>query len=151
VIGHDPNDLMLKVLGTLSESQARWCVAREALARGWGGLKAMYELTGISRPTILKGIQELKQQEELPRERVRQLGWGRRRLEESDPGLQAVLERIMEENTDGDAMSLLRWTNKSTVRIAEELTRRGHSVSDETVRRNRCAPLRAESMPALCR
>jgi hypothetical protein len=126
---------MLKVLGALSESQARWYVAREALARGRGGLKAMYELTGMSRPTILKGIRELQQQKELPRERVRQLGGGRKRLEESDPGLQAGLERIMEENTAGDPMSLLRWTNKSTVRIAEELTRLGHSVSDETVRR----------------
>jgi hypothetical protein len=32
-------------------------------------------------------------------------------------------------------VSLLRWTNKSTARIAEELTRQGHSASDETVRR----------------
>ena len=126
---------MLKVLGALNESQARWYVAREALARGRGGLKAMLELTGMSRPTILKGIRELEQRKELPRERVRQLGGGRKRLEESDPGLQAALERIMEENTAGDPMSLLRWTNKSTVRIAEELTRLGHSVSDETVRR----------------
>jgi hypothetical protein len=135
VIQQAPDDLMLKVLGALNESQARWYVAREALARGRGGLKAMFELTGMSRPTILKGIRELEQRKELPRERVRQLGGGRKRLEESDPGLQAALERIMEENTAGDPMSLLRWTNKSTVRIAEELTRLGHSVSDETVRR----------------
>jgi hypothetical protein len=135
VIRQNLEDLTLKVLGALNESQARWYVAREALARGRGGLKAMYELTGMSRPTILKGIRELRQQKELPRERVRQLGAGRKRLEESDPGLQAALERIMEENTAGDPMSLLRWTNKSTIRLAEELTRLGHSVSDETVRR----------------
>jgi hypothetical protein len=135
VIQRVPDDLMWKVLGALNESQARWYVAREALARGRGGLKAMLELTGLSRPTILKGIRELEQPKELPRERVRQLGGGRKRLEESDPGLQAALNRIMEENTAGDPMSLLRWTNKSTVRIAEELTRLGHSVSDETVRR----------------
>jgi len=126
---------MLKVLDALNESQARWYVAREVLARGRGGLKAMYELTGMSRPTILKGIRELRGQKGLPRERVRQPGGGRKRLEESDPGLQTALERIMEENTAGDPMSWLRWTNKSTVRIAEELTRLGHSVSDETVRR----------------
>jgi hypothetical protein len=135
VIRQNLEDLTLKVLRALNESQARWYVAREALARGRGGLKAMYELTGMSRPTILKGIRELRQQKELPRERVRQLGAGRKRLEESDPGLQAALERIMEENTAGDPMSLLRWTNKSTIRLAEELTRLGHSVSDETVRR----------------
>src|SRR5260370_14069865 len=126
---------MLKVLGALNRSQARWYGAGEALARGRGGLKAMFELTGMSRPTILKGIRELEQRKELPRERVRQLGGGRKRLEESDPGVQAALERIMEETTAGDPMSLLRWTNKSTVRIAEELTRLGHSISDETVRR----------------
>jgi Rhodopirellula transposase DDE domain len=130
-----PNELMLKVLGALNESQARWYVAREALARGRGGLKAMFELTGMSRPTILKGMRELAQRKELPRERVRQQGGGRKRLEESDPGLQSALERIMEENTAGDPMSLLRWTNKSTVRIAAELSRLGHSVSGETVRR----------------
>ena len=135
MIKQNPDDLMLKVLGALSESQARWYVARETLALGRGGLKAMNELTGMSRPTILKGIRELQQHKELPSERIRQPGGGRKRLEESDQGLQAALEQIMEENTAGDPMSLLRWTNKSTVRIADELTRLGHSVSDETVRR----------------
>ena len=135
MIKQNPDDLMLKVLGALSESQARWYVARETLALGRGGLKAMNELTGMSRPTILKGIRELQQHRELPSERIRQPGGGRKRLEESDQGLEAALEQIMEENTAGDPMSLLRWTNKSTVRIADELTRLGHSVSDETVRR----------------
>ena len=135
MIKQNPDDLMLKVLGTLSESQARWYVARETLALGRGGLKAMNELTGMSRPTILKGIRELQQHKELPSERIRQPGGGRKRLEESDQGLEAALERIMEENTAGDPMSLLRWTNKSTVRISDELTRLGHPVSDETVRR----------------
>jgi hypothetical protein len=45
-----------------------------------------------------------------------------------------ALERIMEENTAGDPMSHLRWTNKSTTAIAGELTRQGHPVSHETVR-----------------
>jgi hypothetical protein len=135
VIKQNPDDLMLKVLGALSESQARWYVARETLALGRGGLKLMNELTGMSRPTILKGIRELQQHKELPSERIRQPGGGRKRLEESDQVLEAALEQIMEENTAGDPMSLLRWTNKSTVRIADELTRLGHSVSDETVRR----------------
>ena len=59
MIKQNPDDLMLKVLGSLSESQARWYVARETLALGRGGLKLMNELTGMSRPTILKGIREL--------------------------------------------------------------------------------------------
>jgi len=35
----------------------------------------------------------------------------------------------------GDPMSLLRWTHKSTARSATELTRQGHPMSEETVRR----------------
>src|SRR4030095_17251212 len=117
---------MLKVLGALNESQARWYVAREALARGRGGLKAMHELTGMSRPTILKGVREIQQRKELTRDRVRQPGGGRKRLEEADPGLAAALERIMEENTAGDPMSLLRLGKKNTLRVEGEVTRADH-------------------------
>ena len=130
------DQLMLKVLGTLNEAQARWFVAREVLARGRGGLWAMHQATGMSRPTILKGIRELRARKALPTgERVRRPGGGRKRLEALDPGWERALDQIMDENTAGDPMSLLRWTNKSTARIAEELTRQGHPTSDETVRR----------------
>lgn len=128
--------LTLRVLKTLNEAQARWYVAREALARGRGGLKGMAELTGMSRPTILKGIRELQAKTRLQTgNRVRAAGGGRKRVEDADPGFGRALERIMAENTAGDPMSLLRWTNKSTARIAEELTQLGHAASDETVRR----------------
>ena len=127
---------MLKVLSALNEAQARWFVAREVLARGRGGLWAMHQATGMSRPTILKGIRELRAKKALPTgQRVRRPGGGRKRLEALDPGWEQALDGIMDENTAGDPMSLLRWTNKSTTRIAEELTRQGHPTSDETVRR----------------
>ncbi len=35
--------LFLRVLGTLNEAQAHWYVAREVIARGRGGLKAMHQ------------------------------------------------------------------------------------------------------------
>ena len=84
--------LALRLLGALDEAQARWFVAREALARGRGGLKALHELTGLSRPTILKGIREIKEGKRLKRvERVRAPGGGRKPLEESDPGFARAL------------------------------------------------------------
>ena len=128
--------LMLRVLRTLNEAQARWYVAREALALGRGGLQAMHQMTGMSRPTILRGIRELRAGQRLKETaRVRQPGGGRKRMEEADPGFGRALERIMDASTAGDPMSLLRWTNTSTRWIAAELTRRGHPASDETVRR----------------
>ena len=129
-------EFFLRVLHTLNEAQARWFVAREALALGRGGLKAMHELTGMARPTILRGLRELRAGTALGASgRVRQLGGGRKRLEVADPKLVRALEKIMDETTAGDPMSLLRWTSKSTERLAEELTRRGHPISADTVGR----------------
>lgn len=90
----------------------------------------------MSRPTILKGIQELKSLDNVTfLERMRRLGGGRKPLEHHDPAFTKALKRIMEENTAGDPMSLLRWTHKSTSTIAQELSRQGHRVSSSTVAR----------------
>ena len=51
--------LFRKVLETLNEAQRRWLVGREALRRGRGGIQRMVEESGLSKPTILKGIREL--------------------------------------------------------------------------------------------
>ncbi len=125
----------LRILGRLDEAQARWYVAREAIALGRGGIKTLEQLTGMSRTTILRGIRELEADDLPANGRVRRQGAGRRRLEEHDRGLMRALGRIMEESTGGDPMSLLRWTNKSTRTIAQELTRQGHAVSHATVQR----------------
>src|SRR5947209_7082998 len=126
----------LKVLATLDEARARWYVAQKALELGRGGILRMHELTGMSRPTILKGIRELKESKGLPTsDQIRQPGGGRKPLTASDPSLLRDLERILEENTAGDPMSLLRWSSKSTTQIAQELSRRGHSVSADTIGR----------------
>ena len=124
---------LLTILGRLDEAQARWYVAREALALGRGGVATMEKLTGISRPRILRGIRELKEDNLPPEERVRRVGGGRKRLEQHDPKLMIALEKIMGESTAGDPMSPLRWTHKSTRTIADELNRQGHAVSHATV------------------
>lgn len=51
------------------------------------------------------------------------------------PGLRRHLERILDETTAGDPMSPLKWTSKSTHRLAAELTRLGHPVDADTVGR----------------
>jgi hypothetical protein len=130
------DEIVLKFLGTLNEAQGRWYVASEAITRGRGGIKAMEQLTGMARNTILKGIRELRGSDPLPEfPRARRPGGGRKRLEHEDPGLTEAIEAIMRENTAGDPMSHLRWTNKSIRAIAEELTRQGHAASSTTVRR----------------
>jgi hypothetical protein len=126
------------MLGTLNEFQARLFVADKALDQGRGGISRMSELTGMSRTTITRAVAELTGRRNLQtadEKRIRAAGAGRKKVEEVDWQLKEELTRIVEETTAGDPMSALRWTNQSTQSMAEELTRRGHPVSDKTVAR----------------
>src|SRR5271168_1298433 len=115
--------LFRKVLRTLNEAQRRWLVGREALRYGRGGIQRMIEASGLSKPTILKGIRELRDKEELFGEdgRVRKPGGGRKPVEAHDPEITRLLERVMDESTVGDPMSPLNWNSKSTYQIQQYL------------------------------
>ena len=71
--------------GELNERQRRLWAASEARAAGRGGIAATARATGISVPTIRKGIAELETGERLERGRVRPRGGGRKSLLERDP------------------------------------------------------------------
>ena len=99
---------------TLNEFQARLFAADKALDLGRGGISRLAALTGLSRTTITKAVEELGSSGKLvnPGEgRVRRVGGGRRKVEGVDPGIRDLLEKILEETTAGDPMSLLRWTS----------------------------------------
>ena len=129
--------LFRKVLGTLNEAQRRWLVGREALRCGRGGIQRMMETSGLSKPTILKGIHELRGKGRLAAEqgRVRKPGGGRKPIEEHDPEVTRLLEQVMDESTVGDPMSPLKWNSKSTYQIQQYLASQGHRVSEDTVQR----------------
>src|SRR6266571_1447689 len=100
--------------------------------------RGLSKVTGMSRTTITRAVAELRgggKLSEAGEGRIREAGGGRKKMEETDPGMQEQLGRILEETSAGDPMSALRWTNKSTEAMAEELTRQGHAVSDKTVAR----------------
>lgn len=128
----------LKVFSTLNEFQARLYAADKALDVGRGGISRLSVLTGLSRTTITKAVEELRGRGKLvsPGEgRARQTGGGRKKIEQVDPEVRDLVTKILAETTAGDPMSMLRWTNKSTRAIAEELSRLGHPVTWVTVAR----------------
>ena len=124
-------------MGTLNEAQRRWLVGREALRGGRGGIQRMVETSGLSKPTILKGIRELSGKSKLVGEqgRVRKPGAGRKPVEEHDPEITRLLQQVMEESTVGDPMSPLKWSSKSSYQIQEYLASQGHGVSADTIQR----------------
>ncbi|MGH8523437.1 MAG: ISAzo13 family transposase [Gammaproteobacteria bacterium] len=119
----------------MSEKLRRLWAGAEAQAMGRGGIAAVSQATGLSRATISSGVRELKQggTRSAPEMRVRRKGGGRKALTESDPAVLTDLEALVEPSTRGDPQSALRWTCKSTTKLAEELGRRGHRISPRTV------------------
>ena len=120
----------------MDERMRRQWAAAEARELGRGGVTAVARATGLSRTTITAGCHELElpvKQREQDAARVRRPGGGRRRLAETDPELLTALEALVEPATRGDPESPLRWTCKSTAKLAAELARQQHPVSDRTV------------------
>lgn len=120
----------------LDERQRRLHAAVEAKVLGHGGVKRVWKATGVARTSILAGIKELESlapQESAGSARVRRPGAGRKKLIESDPGLREALERLVEPATRGDPESPLRWTCKSLMQLARELSAQGHRISHVSV------------------
>jgi Rhodopirellula transposase DDE domain len=117
----------------LNERQRRLWAASEARSAGFGGITATARATGISVPTIRKGIVELQGGVRLDPGRVRKPGGGRKPVLESDPKILQDIERLIDEDSRGDPESLLRWTAKSVRNIAAGLRGQGHEVHFSTV------------------
>jgi Rhodopirellula transposase DDE domain len=145
-----------------NERQRRLWAATEARARGRGGISLVSQATGISPKTLRLGIREVETIVGAPRERFlrkgpatdltepkraltepvqavllpgrqRRPGGGCKRLTQRDPMLSSDLEAMVDPLTRGDPQSPLRWTCKSTTKLAEELRAQGHRVSPRTV------------------
>lgn len=72
---------------------------------------------------------------ELSPGKQRRAGGGSKSREEKEPGLLSALREEVEAHTRGDPMRALRWTSKSTAKLAEGLKKRGHRVCANTVGR----------------
>ena len=125
------------LLPMMDERMRRQWAAAEAVAVGWGGVTLVSGATGLARNTIAAGIEELEHRQAHPQEavdvRIRRPGGGRKPLTQTDPGLQQALEALVDPVTRGHPQSPLRWTCKSTSKLAEELSRQRHPVTDRTV------------------
>lgn len=122
------------LFGYLDERQRRIAAAVEARSLGRGGITAVAAATGMSRPSIHKGLGELTQRKPgVPLGRTRKPGAGRKPLVKSDPRILEELDRLVDPDTRGDPMSPLRWTCKSTRQLADALRDAGHPVSHRVV------------------
>ena len=124
-----------ELLDDLDERGRRRWAAVEARALGHGGITAVALATGLSDRTIRTGLKELDDPAPLAGDRQRRTGGGRKSHAITQPGLQDALDRLIEPTARGSPMNPLRWTIKSTYRLAQALRTQGYEVSATSVRR----------------
>jgi transposase len=124
----------------LDERRLRLWAAAEARSLERGGIKAVAAVCGLSRRSIERGIAELGTGKPaagptsfLATNRSRKPGGGRKPLLAKHPQLSVELERLVDAATRGDPMSPLRWTSKSTDKLAAELSQQGYAISPRSV------------------
>jgi transposase len=120
------------MLPLLDEKQKRVYLATETEGLGYGGLKAVHELTGVSMTTIIRGKKEL-QEGNLEKKRVRKSGGGRKAITQKYSGIQEEIEKIIENKTLGNPEKILLWTTKSLRNIEKVLSEKGFVVSHDTI------------------
>ncbi|TQO19846.1 DDE family transposase [Rhodoglobus vestalii] len=126
--------VLVEVGPILDERQKRVLAGAGARQLGHGGIKLVAAATGVSADTVGRGAKELEAGL-VTDGRVRMKGAGRPTLEQKDPLVWEALNALVDPVTRGDPMSPLRWTTKSTVKLADTLTSQGHQVGPKTVAR----------------
>ena len=118
----------------LDERRLRLVAAAEVAQHGHGGVKAVADAAGLSRRTVERAVQELRGLSPRgPEGRLRRHGGGRKALGVGAPSLVDALDKLVDPVTRGDPRSPLRWTSKSTAKLAKERNAQGHVVSARSV------------------
>ena len=124
---------------SLDERARRLFCASEAMAYGYGGIAAVFRVTGMASSAIGRGKREIKaieaSQDPVPEGRQRRPGGGRKKATEKDPTLLDDLKELVESTTRGDPESPLLWTARSQRNLVDELKKQGHQVSKGIVSR----------------
>ena len=126
-------DRFIAVAPHLGERGRRSFAAAEARSAGYGGIAAVARATGIAPSTIGRGLEELVGALEVPADRNRRPGGGRKALTTTNPALLKDLLALVSPSERGDPMSPLRWTCKGLRRLATELRAMGHQISHTVV------------------
>jgi hypothetical protein len=123
-----------KMLPYLNEKQKRIFLFLESEALGYGGITAVNKASGISRPTIMSGREEIQSQSnESSKERIRREGGGRKKGHEKNPEILLELDKLLEPDTRGDPMTPLRWTCKSTRQLSMALKKKNIKISHVSI------------------
>jgi len=109
-----------RMIPLLDERQRRLFLANEAMAYGRGGISLVSRVSGMSRTTITKAVEELNS-DNTTDGRIRRSGGGRKLVESGYPNIEGNIREIIDGKTYGDPMRVLSYTTESLRKIQKEL------------------------------
>jgi len=125
-------DRIARMRSLLDERQWRLYLASEAMSAGYGGISEVSRVSGVSRTTITKGIEELSAGE-VVQGRIRSEGGGRNYVEAKYPGIEGKIRKLVDGSTYGNPERILSYTTESLRKIEIELKSQGINVSYKTI------------------
>jgi hypothetical protein len=108
----------------LDERQKRLYLANEAISYGRGGISLVSRISGMSRTTITKAVDELNNSDTIDG-KTRRSGGGRKFVESNYPDIGKKIRKIIDGKTYGDPMRVLSYTTESLRKIQTELEKDG--------------------------
>jgi hypothetical protein len=121
-----------RMLPILNERQKRLYLANEAISYGHGGISLISRISGMSRKTIRKAIEELKNDIQIDG-RIRRIGAGRNVVENKYPDVNERIRKIVDDKTYGDPMRILSYTTESLRKIKKALENENIIVGHVTI------------------
>jgi transposase len=91
---------------------------------GARGLKAVHELTGVSKTTIIRGKKELRKGA-VEHDRIHKPGGGRKTIAQRYVNIQQEIENLTGNTITGSPEKVIVWTTKSLRNIAKALGEKG--------------------------
>ena len=81
---------------TLNEKDRRRYAGIEAIKLGHGGQKYISSVLGCHFQTVMAGIDEIVNGSDIPEERIRKPGGGRKKITEKNPNLIPAIEQLVD-------------------------------------------------------
>ena len=120
---------------TLNEKVRRRYAAIEAIKLGHGGQKYISSVLGCHPQTVMAGIDEIVNGTEIPEERIRKPGSGRKKIIETVGNIDDIFFEILKNHTAGSPMEKdLKWTNLSLEAISKAFESKGMNISPYVVK-----------------
>lgn len=119
----------------LDEQQRRLYAGLESMRLGHGGDTLLADFLHLDAHTVARGRQQLLDGEVTAGGRTRRPGGGADSHGKKTPEIISIIENLLEHDTAGDPITGLKWSRRTTDKIASLLGSYGFSISPHTVAR----------------